>query len=74
MEVFNVDSLVVDVARNGEVDGGGLVQVAQAVVFPLDGQLEGVGLAFLGEDFLEDGDIVEGGGVEGDAQESVRGW
>ena len=73
VEVADVGFLVVDVAGEGEVEGAVLADEAQAVVFPLDGGVEGVGVAADGEDFLEDGDVVEVGGVDDDAEDGVVG-
>ncbi len=73
VEVADVGLLVVDVAGEGQVEGTVLADETQAVVFPFDGGGEGVGLAAGGEDFLEDGDVVEVGGVDDDAQHGVVG-
>ena len=70
-EVFDVDGFVVDVAGEGEVEGARLAEGDEGVVFPFDVGGEGVVLSAVGEDFLEDGDVVEGGGVDDDAQHGV---
>ena len=41
------------------------------VELPFDGGIEGVAGIFDGKDFLEDGDVVEVGGVDGDAEDGV---
>ena len=73
VEVFDVDFLVVDVAGEGEVDGLGESCATEDVVFPFEGGCEGVLLAAAGKYFLKDGDVVEGGGVDDDAEDAVVG-
>ena len=73
VQVFCDDLFVVDVAGEGEVERTGLPDGGEVVVFPVEGGLEGVDLAFVGKDFLEGGDIVEDGGVDDDAEEGVVG-
>ena len=73
MEVFDVGFLVVDVAGEGEVERVGLAVLAEPVVFPFNRGVEGVCLATRGENLLEDGDVIVGGGVNDDAEDSVVG-
>ena len=73
VQVLDIHLLIVDVAGESKVDGTRGTECAQDVVFPLDGGLEAVGLAASGEDFLDDGDVVECRGVDDDTQDGIVG-
>ena len=73
VEVLDVDLFVVDEALEGEVEGGMLAYLTELVVFPFDGNGEGIGLSSCWEDFLEDGDKVEGGRIDDDAEDGIVG-
>ena len=73
VEVFDVDFFVVDEKGEGEVDGGGLAQAPEGVVFPFERGRKGVFFAFFGQYFLEEGDVVECRRVDDEPQYAVVG-